>query len=245
MKLSRRMEAVAAMVTAGNILADVGTDHGHVPIALVERGRIPRAIAMDLREGPLAHAKENIAIHGLEDRISTRLSDGVEALAPGEAETIVIAGMGGELVVHILSAGEMTCRRAKELILQPQSELSKVRLFLVDHGYRITDENMVFEDGKYYPMMRVVPDAETHGPGDFGSGRNTKLWNMQLEYGPCLLKKHSAVLLEYLKKEHGQLENIRASLMHQPRTEHILARLSEVMQKIDLNETAQTDYAQN
>ncbi|MBR5315862.1 MAG: SAM-dependent methyltransferase, partial [Firmicutes bacterium] len=128
-KLSKRMKAVASMVTPGNVLADVGTDHGYVPISLVQRKRIPRAIAMDINKGPLQRACEHIAEFQLEECIETRLSDGVKKLEVGEVDSILIAGMGGELVIHILTDGMEVCRSAKELILQPQSELEKVRQF--------------------------------------------------------------------------------------------------------------------
>ena len=100
------MKAVAAMVTSGGVLADVGTDHGYIPIALIQRQRIKSAIAMDINKGPLARAQDNIASARLGDYIQTRLSDGVAALGEGEADSILIAGMGGELVIHILSEGE-------------------------------------------------------------------------------------------------------------------------------------------
>ena len=154
------MKAVASMVTPGNVLADIGTDHGYVPISLVQRKKIPKAIAMDVNVGPLQRACEHIAECQLEDKIETRLSDGVNKLQVGEADTILIAGMGGELVVRIITEGMEVCKAAKELVLQPQSELEKVRQFLRENKFKIMDEDMVIEDGKYYPMMRVVPVEE-------------------------------------------------------------------------------------
>ena len=96
------MRMVASMVTAEGVLADVGTDHAYVPIALMQEGKIKGAIAMDINEGPLARAKEHIAAAGLESCIQTRLSDGVSELTPGEADSVLIAGMGGEMVIQIL-----------------------------------------------------------------------------------------------------------------------------------------------
>ena len=116
---------MASMVTTGGILADIGTDHAYVPIALVQRQKIKGAIAMDINEGPLARAQEHIRAARLEEYIQTRLSDGAEALLPNEADSILIAGMGGELILHILTEGESVCSTAKELILQPQSEIHK------------------------------------------------------------------------------------------------------------------------
>ena len=121
MELSKRLEAVAAFVTAGYTLADIGTDHAYIPIELVRTGHIPQAIAMDVNRGPLERAEENIREHGLSGRISTRLSDGFSAMEPGEADSAVIAGMGGGLTIRILKDGECVVNTLKECILQPQS----------------------------------------------------------------------------------------------------------------------------
>ena len=137
---------MASMVTTGGILADIGTDHAYVPIALVQRQKIKGAIAMDINEGPLARAQEHIRAARLEEYIQTRLSDGAEALLPNEADSILIAGMGGELILHILTEGESVCSTAKELILQPQSEIHKVREYLRQHQYKIEDEDISKED---------------------------------------------------------------------------------------------------
>ena len=102
-KLSKRMKAVSSMVTPGGMLADIGTDHGYVPISLVQRKKVKRAIAMDVNIGPLQRANEHIREFKLEEYIETRLSDGVEKLEVGEVDSILIAGMGGELVIRILT----------------------------------------------------------------------------------------------------------------------------------------------
>ena len=104
-------------------------------------------------EGPLKRAQENILQNGLEEKIETRLSDGFKALAPGEADTAVIAGMGGGLTIRILKNGMEVVRSLKECILQPQSEIDKVSTFLLGEGFSFIKEDMVEEDGKYYPMM--------------------------------------------------------------------------------------------
>ena len=235
-KLSKRMNAVANMVTPGNVLADVGTDHGYVPIALVQQNRIPRAIAMDINKGPLQRAQEHISMCQLEDYIETRLSDGVEALAENEAESILIAGMGGDLVIHIINNGIDICRQAKELILQPQSELGRVRQFLREHSFQIIDEDMIIEDGKYYPMMKVIPVEEDN------------FWRFLPDetilpcdtYGPLLLKNGNPALRKYLVKQHKQLNKILKELEKQPDSEAISLRKQEVLEEISLNESAYT-----
>ena len=235
-KLSKRMSAVATMVTPGNVLADVGTDHGYVPIALVQQGKIPRAIAMDINKGPLQRACEHISTCQLEDYIETRLSDGVTALEIGEVDSILIAGMGGDLVIHILNEGIDVCRQAKELILQPQSELARVRQYLREHNFQIIDEDMVIEDGKYYPMMKVIPVKEDN------------FWRFLPEetirpcdmYGPLLLRNGNPSLRKYLVKQHKQLNKILKELSSQPDSEAISIRKQEVLEEISLNESAYT-----
>ena len=152
---------MASMVTTGGILADIGTDHAYVPIALVQRQKIKGAIAMDINEGPLARAQEHIRAARLEEYIQTRLSDGAEALLPNEADSILIAGMGGELILHILTEGESVCSTAKELILQPQSEIHKVREYLRQHQKIL----------RSFAVAAAVPDGEpVPAPGGFDAG---------------------------------------------------------------------------
>ena len=153
--LSNRLMAVTAMVSKGYRVCDVGCDHGFVSIYLVMKGITDRVIAMDVNKGPLMAAREHIDTYGLSDYIETRLSDGVTALDAKEADTLICAGMGGRLIRQILEAGSDKIRFMKEMILQPQSEIQSVREYLREKGYLISDENMIFEDGKYYPIIKV------------------------------------------------------------------------------------------
>lgn len=161
MELSKRLQTVANAVTPGSRVADVGTDHGYVPIYLVERGLCPGAIAMDVNEGPLTRAEEHIRAEGLSDRIQTRKSDGLAALAPEETDAVVIAGMGGALMCRILQDATAFLEAGRELILQPQSEWFKVRRLLSASGYRITKEWFLEEEGKYYVVIKAGPASET------------------------------------------------------------------------------------
>ncbi len=156
-KLSLRLQAVADFVTKGNRVADIGTDHGFLAIYLIQSGQCPHAIAMDVREGPLERARGHIAKAGLTNQIDTRLSNGLAALAPGEAESAVIAGMGGLTVIQILEAAKAApgWTSLREWILEPQSDLEKVRKYLRENGFFISRENLVLEDGKYYPVLYV------------------------------------------------------------------------------------------
>ena len=147
MQLSKRLCAVASLVPQGCRLADVGTDHGYVPIWLVRQGRIPSAIAMDVREGPLERAREHIRAAQLTGYIEARLSDGLSALAPGEADCVLLAGMGGPLMARILKEAEEKWDSIGVYVFQPQSDLGQFRRFLDAAGFRMTAEDMVEEDG--------------------------------------------------------------------------------------------------
>ena len=107
LQISKRLKAVAGFVGEGLVLADVGCDHGYIPIYLIQKKQIPKAIAMDVNQGPLLRAASHIQDWGLEAYIETRLSDGVKALEPGEAQSIVIAGMGGPLMEKIILEGRV------------------------------------------------------------------------------------------------------------------------------------------
>ena len=216
MQLSQRLSSVASMVTAGNCLADVGTDHGYVPIYLYERNIIPRAIAMDVNKGPLERAALHIAESGMKEAIETRLSDGLTALKPGEADSVVIAGMGGPLIIRILSAHPEVTESLKELILQPQSEISEVRIWLYEQGYEIVEEHMVFEDGKYYPMFKAVKNPEAE-----------KLTDLEYKYGKISVLGEPEVLRAYLVREIANKQNILQKL-NEETTEKSKGRAVEI-----------------
>ena len=155
--MTPRLSAIAESVPQGAKLCDVGTDHGYIPIYLCQKERITKALAMDLRPGPLSRADENIARYGLSDRISTRLSDGLRELRIGEADTAVIAGMGGLLIAEILKAQPymLDC-----YILQPMTAGAELREFLVENAYRICDERLAREDEKIYTVLVVRPGGK-------------------------------------------------------------------------------------
>lgn len=209
MQLSRRLSAIAELITEGNRIADIGCDHGYLPVWLCLEGKIPGALAMDVRSGPLSSAREHIESNGLEDRIETRLSDGLRELLPGEADTVVIAGMGGPLMERILSEGMEVLTSVKELVLQPQSDLPHFRRFLMENGFRIVGERAVLEEGKYYFPMRVIPDHTTAGLAPVPK----ELWTeVEISFGRQLLREKDPVLLQYLHWRKGICEDILRQL---------------------------------
>jgi len=203
MELSDRLAAVAALVTEGYAVADIGTDHGYIPIYLAQAGKNQKMIAMDVNDGPLKRASAHIAAYGLNQAITTRKSDGFQNLEPGEVEGVILAGMGGGLMIKIMTDYPEVTESIREFILQPQSELAKVRGFLQEQDYIITAEEMVLEDGKFYPMMRVE------------HGKDTPYDEAELRYGRILIRDKHPVLKRFLVKEIQHKERILGELSEQ------------------------------
>ncbi|MEY8390244.1 class I SAM-dependent methyltransferase [Lachnospiraceae bacterium 45-W7] len=212
LQLSKRLQAVASLVGEAEVLADVGTDHGYIPVYLLASGKVKRGIAMDINQGPLMRARTHIRQYGVDEMMETRLSDGLAALEPGEADVIVIAGMGGSLMMRILSQGEASAHAARRLVLQPQSEIYAFRTSLLEQGYEIEAEEMVYEEGKYYSMMA----AEYVGM-EGKAAQSESLSETELKYGPLLIEKRHPVLRQYLQYQWEQKEKIRIRLVENAR----------------------------
>lgn len=193
--LSKRLKAVADMVTEGNIAADIGTDHGYVPIYLIKNNISKKAYALDINEGPLKMAAKNIRLEGLSDKITTVLSDGMEQMKDNMDESVIIAGMGGDLIVDILSRGSRI-KGIKELVLSPHKRIDLVRKFLSQNCWEIIKEDMVMDGGKYYTIIKAV------------KGQNTEYTDVELLYGKYLLETKNQVLKQYLKKENEKFSKI-------------------------------------
>ncbi|MGN0242886.1 MAG: tRNA (adenine(22)-N(1))-methyltransferase [Lachnospiraceae bacterium] len=211
MSFSNRMKMVASFVPEGSRIADIGTDHAFVPIELVRSGKIPSAIAMDINPGPLDKAICNIKEFGLSHQIQCRLSDGLENLKDEEADVIIMAGMGGDLMIQILEKGSHALITPKGLVLQPQSEWGRVRHYLHDHGFRIDREEMIVEDGKYYVAMYVFRGLESYQE------------EYQYEFGKLLIDNRNQDLYRYLKKEETTYSHIFRELKER-NTEAIVQR---------------------
>ena len=201
-RIPKRMLAIANLVDNSKVLADVGCDHAYISINLLEKGKVERIIASDLREGPLNIARDNIRLYGFEDRIETRLCAGLCGYEAGEVDTILISGMGGMLVKEILSESIDVVKQADTLILEPQSDLRVVRAYLKDIGFEIIDEDMLNEGGKYYQIIKAVKSKERiEDCDDLGAMAEN-------EFGPILIKKKHPVLLEFLKKRKNHYERL-------------------------------------
>lgn len=144
--LSERLSAVASLVKKDSAIADVGTDHGYIPVYLYKAGIIKSAVAADVNEKPLASCKALVVQEGLSDVIKTRLSNGLDNILPDEYDTVIIAGMGGELIADILSRAEI---ENKHIILNPMTHPEIARKFLYDNGFDIIND-LIIKDGRHY-----------------------------------------------------------------------------------------------
>lgn len=219
MELSKRLHAVAGLVTEGASVADIGTDHGYVPIYLAETKKCPHIIAMDVNQGPLERAAWHIRMKGMGEYIETRLSDGLMNMKPGEADTMIAAGMGGALTIRILENSPEIVASIREFILQPQSEIHKVREYLNQHDFCLVAEDMIEEDGKYYPIMKLV------------HGKEPEYSREELYYGRILLEERHPVLYQFLKREESLKEQICGGLAGQE-GERALLRRRELEEEI-------------
>ena len=170
LELSPRLQRLADWVPEGARVADVGTDHAYLPVWLTLHGRVTSAIASDLREGPLDRARETGRTWGVEDRIDFRLGNGLAGIRPEEADTVVIAGMGGENIASILAAAPWTADGHHTLLLQPQSRGEVLRGFLAGNGYAIRQEALVLDRGHLYPVMEVTAGEMTLSAGQLFCG---------------------------------------------------------------------------
>ncbi len=232
MELSKRLHAVAGLVTEGASVADIGTDHGYVPIYLVRRGIAEKAIALDINKGPLARAEAHIASYGLSERIEARLSDGLLGVRPGEVDVMIAAGMGGGLVIRIMEEGKEVVNALKYCILQPQSEIGRVRRYLDENGFRIAKEDMVEEDGKFYPMMKAVHTEHGEDYEEY-----------EYRYGKRLLEARHPTLYKFLLRERRMQADIQAKLACQEGSEGAKRRIRELEREIGCTEQALSRFA--
>ena len=177
LKLSKRLSAAASFVRDGAVCADIGTDHAYIPISLVLDGRVKYAIASDINEGPILKAKENIEKYGLSDKITARIADGLNGIEEFKPDSIVICGMGGELIARIINDCDYVKQQGIQLILQPMTSIAELREYL-SHGFKIYDEDIVFDADKLYQIICAEYDGNEH-----------KYTNAELEIGKINIEK--------------------------------------------------------
>ena len=186
MLLSRRLKAVADFVPQDKISADIVSDHGYLPIYLVGERIIPHAIAADIGKGPLESAALNVRKYHLEDKIELRLGNGLEVLLPNEVSCVTICGMGGGLICEILNNSPQITASLQRLVLAPNVGAHLVRHWAGENGWQITAEELIEEDGHFYPIIRLE------------KGEMAELSAAEEFAGPLLLKNKHELLGDYL-----------------------------------------------
>ncbi len=188
--LRPRLLAAAAFLADSDTVADIGCDHGRLSAALLQRGLAKRVFASDISEDSLQKAKALACRCGFSDgRLSFFVSDGLSHLAPCEADSLVFAGMGGELIARLLEAGKDIACSAKRIVMQPMGGTKELRKYLYENGYAIKDEAMVFDAGRYYQILLAAPNI----------GQSADLpSDAILEFGPILFARRDPLLREAL-----------------------------------------------
>ncbi|MFL6606684.1 MAG: tRNA (adenine(22)-N(1))-methyltransferase [Pseudomonas sp.] len=182
--LSMRLERVAELVPTGARLADIGSDHGYLPVALIKRGVITAAVAGEAALTPFRSAERTVRESGLEKQITVRLANGLAAIEPADGITAIsLCGMGGETIRDILAAGKARLSGRERLILQPNGGEQPLRQWLMDNGYRILHEDVLRENRFYYEIIV----AERDGPVKYSAE--------ELYFGPLQLQARSPVFL--------------------------------------------------
>lgn len=219
-ELSPRLKMVAGFARKDKIAADIGTDHAYLPAYLVINGIAPKALAYDIRKGPILNAEKTIEKYNLSDRIITGLSDGLNNVTPGSFDDLYLCGMGGNLISDILTDAEWIKDKRYRLILQPQSHAEDVRLYLINNGFRILNEDICFDDGKMYSAMC----AEFNG--------KQEAYKKSFIYTGIIPEISSEFRNQYLMSVYKRL-SIKRKAASEHNTEYSYEELNEIIKEIE------------
>lgn len=234
MELTERLRQIASLVPRGAVVADIGTDHALLPVYLVREDVCPKVIATEVKEGPLRLAGANLASFSRRDRIELRRGDGLTVLWPGEADAVVLAGMGGATMRAILAGVPAVLAAGPLLILQPMNGVRALRTWLYEQGWHLVTEKLVAERGRFYVIMAAA------------RGREPTPDPLAMAVGPRLIENHDVLLPVYLARMAGRLEVLRTHLAAARSTsvarkiEEVDALLSEVREVIGCLSAAKT-----
>lgn len=184
-QISNRLKAIANEVKYTKI-ADIGTDHAYIPIYLCQLSKIDFCLACDINKGPLEIANCNIKKYKYENIIHTLLCNGIEKIIPNSVDTLIIAGMGGQLIIDILDKNRELLKSIKQLVLQPQLDIYSVRKYIHKIGFRIDNEQMIFDNKKYYNIINAILGNEEYTKDEYYT------------FGKVLIDNKSKVLKEYI-----------------------------------------------
>jgi len=218
MKLSDRLQCIANLVENCETLADIGTDHAYLPIYLIDNRICKKVIASDVRNGPAKKAQKNINKLGFEDTIEVRIGDGLEVIKYNEAETIIIAGMGGIMIARILENGKDIAKTSRDFILQPMTQHFELRNWLKNNNYDIVDEDLCKEEGRIYLILKVNYKEKNQD-------------DINAYFGEILFNKKHPLLAAYIQKYLRELEDVRMELSN-INSAKTYEKLKEIEQRI-------------
>ncbi|AEY65798.1 class I SAM-dependent methyltransferase [Clostridium sp. BNL1100] len=201
LNLKGRLKLIADKVPKCNVLADIGTDHAYIPIYLVQNGVCQKAIASDIKIGPVKMASNNISLYKLSEKIETRLGNGLDTIEINEADSIIIAGMGGTLLTELLESNRQKAVNTDALVLQPMNDLHVVRKWLYDNAFEIYDEEMVAEGPKMYCVLSAK-----------FSGNKKQYSDFELHVGQSLIDKKDPLLGSYCRMKVKQIDRVLEQL---------------------------------
>ena len=200
MKLSKRLQAIADLVPIGASVADIGTDHGYIPVYLIESGKSKHVIGSDISKGSLDKIIQYVDELNFKEKITCRLGNGLEVLELGEVDTVIIAGMGGILIKEILEKNQEITQSITNFILQPMIAAKELREYLYKNKFEIIDEDLVKEDNIYYELIYAVHSDDELKGEDF------------YEISPLLMEKDHPLLKEYVDHKINIAESIKSGL---------------------------------
>lgn len=191
-KLPKRLQAVVSLIPPCKLVADIGTDHAKIPISLIQSGITSKVIASDIHQGPFQKAKAVICLQGLEEQIDLRLGNGLKVLQPGEAEVIVISGLGGFTIIDIFQESPEILETAETLVLSPASHEGDVRRWLREKGWGIEKEDLVEDQGRIYQIIQLA---------NRGWVEEERWTELEYEVGPMIIREKHPLLKEYLQRK--------------------------------------------
>ena len=222
LKLTNRLLKIASLVSENKRLADIGTDHGYIPVYLLNEGKINFAILADINKGPLENARSEVKRNKLEDKVDLRLGSGIEVLKKGEVDEVIIAGMGGILIGELLEANKEVAHSVDKLILQPMQAQEELRQYLLNNGSEILDECLEKEDFRIYEIIVAKY-----------TGKNTHLEdNIYYEIGKKLIENKDELLVEFVENKIKKYNNIISKLGNKD-TEAVIAKRNLANERIE------------
>ena len=225
-KLSKRLETVASFVPTGAVVADIGSDHAYLPCYLIHRNIVSKAIAGEVVKGPYESALRQVKLEGLEEKVTVRLADGLEAIEDhDQVDTITIAGMGGPLIVSILEKNPKVLTSVTRLILQPNIHAKVIREWALQNGWALLDEVILEEDEKIYEVLVLQRGEMT-------------LNEAEILLGPHLIAEKSETFMKKWTREIENWKRVLQSIEQAEQTAEINEKRKELLHLIRLVEEA-------